>query len=67
MTGLNMRVGDEGQKYEVRCTDSDGKPMVMGWAGTMKGTGGFVDSVKLHPVLHSPKITDRETGEVTDG
>lgn len=67
MTGLKMRVGDEGQRYEVRCTDGNGKMMVMGWAGTLKGTEGFVDSVKLHPVMHNPKILDRETGEEIDG
>lgn len=63
MTGTNMRVGDEGQRYEVSCTDSQNEKMVIGWSETKEGADSFVEAVNLHPVLHSPMIIDRKAGK----
>ncbi len=52
------RVGDEGQRYEVRCIGEAGKEMVMGWTDRADG-GGFVESVNLHPVWHDCVVHDR--------
>lgn len=59
MTGF--RVGDEGQRYEVRYTeDFSGKECVLGWSETYTGALSYCRSVKLHPAMSKPKIIDRQ-------
>lgn len=50
--------GDQGQRYEVRYADGDGKERVMGWTEAADG-GSLVRSINKHPVWHSPRIIDR--------
>ncbi|MCK5604354.1 hypothetical protein KAR91_20865 [Candidatus Pacearchaeota archaeon] len=59
MTGTVMRVGDEGQRYEVTCVTIAGKKMIIGWSETREGADSFVKGVNLHPALHNPIIIDR--------
>ena len=54
-----MRVGDEGQRYEVTCIAITGKKMIVGWSETKEGADSFVEGVNLHPALHNPMIIDR--------
>lgn len=49
--------GDKGQQYEVRCEGTDGG--VFGWATTLEGAAAMVQSIQLHPTLHSPVVIDR--------
>lgn len=61
-----FKVGDEGQRYEVRCTDGDGKDMGVGWTNEPDG-GGLAEGVRLHPSWHSPVVIDRQAdSERTD-
>lgn len=55
MTGL--KVGDKGQRYEVRCKDSLGHEIIVGWADDPKN---LVEAIKLHPSNHSHRVIDRQ-------
>lgn len=54
-----LRVGDQGQRYEVRFI-SNSKECVAGWTDDKDGKP-FVESINKHPVWHSPKVIDRES------
>ena len=54
------RVGDEGQRYEVKCLDGDDKEMVMGWTDDSEAFN-FKKSVELHPMWHDCTVIDRRT------
>ncbi len=56
---MEPRIGDEGQRYEVRFIGSDGKGYVAGWTDDPDGRP-FVESINMHPVWHSPKVIDRK-------
>lgn len=58
MTGF--KVGDKGQRYEVRYTDTEGTERVMGWAETSEEVAHFKKAIELHPAFHSPKVIDRQ-------
>lgn len=49
--------GYKGQKYKVVCKKEDGTEMNIGWTNDPSG-GALVESVKLHPSLHSPEVID---------
>jgi len=53
-----FKVGDNGQRYEVRFTDSDGNEKVLGWTNDPSG-GGLVQSIELHPTWRLPRVIDR--------
>ena len=57
MTGF--KVGDKGQRYEVRYTDSEGTVRILGWAETDDEVDNFKKGIELHPSFHSPKVIDR--------
>lgn len=54
---MTFKVGDKGQRYEVRCKNAIGDEIVVGWADDPKT---LVESVELHPSFHSPKVIDRK-------
>lgn len=58
--GKKHKVGDKGQRYEVRAKDREGKEFIIGWCGTLEGAERFAEGVKFHPSWHDPKIIDRE-------
>jgi len=58
MTGF--KVGDKGQRYEVRYTDTKGVERIMGWTKTTEGVDSFFKGIELHPNFHSPKVIDRQ-------
>lgn len=51
------KVGDRGQRYEVRYLVDDGSEHVFGWSESYPQ--GYVDAIKAHPVWHSPRVIDR--------
>lgn len=59
---VEPKVGDENQRYEVRCLDGNDKEMVMGWTDEADG-GGLARSVELHPVWHNCTVIDRNPCE----
>ena len=56
---MTFKVGDNGQRYEIRFIDGDGKKYVAGWTDNKDGKP-FVQSINNHPVWHSPKVIDRK-------
>jgi len=54
------RVGDEGQRYEVRCKNEDGEDVGVGWTDKEDG-GGLVESINMHPSWHDPYVIDRQS------
>lgn len=52
-------VGDEGQRYEVRCIGEKGAQRIVGWNETNAGVCALVLAVQLHPSFHSPVVIDR--------
>ena len=61
-----FNVGDKGQRYEVRYTDSKGIEKVFGWTKDPKG-GAFVKSINLNPSMSNPRVIDREAeGKTTN-
>lgn len=57
---MTFKIGDQGQRYEVRAKNEVGKQVVIGWAETSEGVAALKKSVKLHPSFHSPKVIDRK-------
>lgn len=51
-------VGDNRQRYEVTCTDENGKTRVVGWINLPDG-GPLVEMVRLHPSWTCPVVVDR--------
>ncbi len=51
------KIGDHGQRYEIRCVDGDGKEIAFGWANDPEA---FRKSIELHPSYHSRRVVDRE-------
>lgn len=60
---MTFKVGDKGQRYEVRYTDNEGAEKVMGWAETTEGTDNLSKAIELHPAFHSPKVIDRKAAK----
>ena len=56
---MKLKVGDKGQRYEVRFIGSNGKEQIAGWTDDADG-GDLVEGINLHPLWHSPKVIDRE-------
>lgn len=55
------RVGDKGQRYEVRAMveiNGQDEEHVVGYTDDETG-GGLVRMLKLHPSWHSPRVIDR--------
>lgn len=63
---MNRTPGDKGQRYEVRAIDGTGKEIVVGWCGNEEGKP-LSTCIERHPVWHSPKVIDRDTGEIVNG
>ena len=61
MTGI--KVGDNGQRYEVRAKNEVGNTMVIGWTEKKSDADSMAKGVKLHPCFHSPQIIDRQIKE----
>lgn len=57
---MEGRVGDQGQRFEVRYKDGKGVEHVMGWTGTPEGAELMKAAIDKHPVWHSPLIVDRQ-------
>ena len=57
---MTFKVGDKGQRYEVQGTNDFGHQVVIGWAEAKEGVAALVNSVKLHPTYHNPKVIDRQ-------
>lgn len=61
----NIRVGDRGQRYEVRYFDREtDKECVMGWTERSDG-GALLSSAKLWPSARDPFVLDRQAGDAT--
>jgi len=58
MTGF--KIGDKGQRYEMRYKNKNGIEKVMGWVETQKGVDDFFKCINLHPAFHSPRVIDRQ-------
>jgi hypothetical protein len=56
--GDRERVGDRGQRFEVRYLDGDELEHVIGWTTDPAG-GGLVEVINKHPVWHAPRVIDR--------
>ncbi len=56
-----IKTGDNGQRYEIRYTDSKGKQKVFGWAND---PAAFVQSIILNPSMNSPVVVDRRAHAV---
>lgn len=55
-----FRVGDKGQRYEVRFFDREsGEERVMGWTNEADG-GALMESAKLWPIACDPFMVDRK-------
>ena len=57
---MTFKVGDKGQRYEVRYKDSEGAEKVMGFADDPEL---LVEAIELHPSMHSPKVIDRQAAK----
>lgn len=58
--GKPHRTGDEGQRYEIRARDRNGKEFIVGWVETMESVKRFLDGVGLNPAWHSGRYIDRK-------
>jgi len=56
---LPVRVGDEGQRYEIWC-DHAGKPRCLGWSND---PFALKDVVELHPAMENHRAVDRESDD----
>lgn len=56
---MTFKVGDKGQRYELRFIDGNGKECIAGWTDGADGKP-FIEAINLHPAWHSPKIIDRQ-------
>ena len=52
------RIGDKGQRYEVRYLDHEDNEQVAGWHDDPTG-GNLIKMIELHPSWHSPRVIDR--------
>lgn len=52
------KVGDKGQRYEVRAVGMQGQEFVVGWTEEPDG-GGLTKVVEQHPVWKLSRIVDR--------
>ena len=58
-----MRVGDEGQRYEIWCDDGDGNPLLLGWSNNMYSLALMVSK---HPIWTNHRAVDRHNAK-TEG
>ena len=58
------RIGDKGQRYEIRAIQNDGEEVRIGWSDDPEG---FARAVKLHPGLKGRRVIDREAAEAGGG
>lgn len=56
------RVGDEGQRYEVRATNNEGEEITIGWTPDKDGQP-FIRMVSRWPGYNNPRVIDREADE----
>lgn len=67
MTLPKYRIGDKGQRYEIRFKESesgDEKEMVLGWSNTVEGAFRMAGGITLHPCWHSPVVFDRKDNRI---
>ena len=57
---MTFEVGDKGQRYEVRYSNSEGIEKIVGWTELKSDANSMCKGIKLHPAFHSPKIIDRQ-------
>ena len=57
MTGF--KVGDKGQRYEVRYKDNEGTERILGWAEISDEVDNLKKCIELHPSFYSPRVIDR--------
>lgn len=55
-----FKVGDKGQRFEVRAMGMQGQEFVVGWTERPDG-GGLAKRVEKHPVWTLSRIIDRQT------
>ena len=60
---MEGRIGDKGQRFEIRYKDGKGDEHVMGWVGTEQGARTMADAINKHPTWNSPRIVDRQPTE----
>lgn len=54
---MKAKVGDRGQRYEIRCDEDEGGPeMVIGWSNDPRA---FAETVRLHPCWRNHRAVDR--------
>ena len=49
-------VGDQGQRYEHRCDNEDGKQIVFGWSSS---PNSFKKMIELNPAYSNHVVIDR--------
>lgn len=55
-----IKTGDKGQRYEIRCCmNEQSVESAFGWTDVYEVAETMVESIKLHPCWHSPRIVDR--------
>lgn len=63
---MTFKAGDKGQRYEVRCINSVGQVITVGWAETEKEINTLKKGIELHPSHHSPQIIDRKSSKAKE-
>lgn len=51
------KIGDHGQRFEIRAQDEDGAEFVLGWG---EHPDAWADAVAAHPSWHSRRVIDRD-------
>ena len=57
MTLPPEKLGDKGQRYEIRAQDEDGQEFVVGWGET---PDAWEAAIAAHPSWHSRRVIDRQ-------
>ena len=64
MTLPPEKIGDKGQRYEVRYFDGADRTLkTFGWAKTLASAERLCDAIRIHPVWNTPTIFDRATDQ----
>ncbi len=60
MTGLKVKTGDKGQRYECSFMQDIGERMIIGWTDSEQGIENMRKTIELHPVWDGFKCFDRQ-------
>ena len=61
---MTFKVGDKGQRYEVRAKNKvNQETFVVGWVETSEGVDNLKKAIELHPSFYSPTVIDRQAAK----